>query len=382
MSRATSGRPNVLLYSHVFDPMVGGVETVSRMLAEGLVARGVACRVVTQTPAAAGEAAEFPFEVVRRPDARRVRELVRWADVVLFNGASLAMQPWVLLSRKPFVWVHVGYQACSIDGLGWVDNGPTPLTPWASFVFHLRRAGLRRGLLDGAKLMVRRAVALHGATRNVAITRWMAQKLPLPRQVLIYNPFPVESFRPAAGQPADHDFFFLGRLVQEKGVGTLIRAFATVVRRSATPPRLLLIGDGAERPVIEALVDELGLRPQVTFAGKQSGPALLAWVARGRIGVLPSIWYEPMGGVAVELLAAGKALIVSEAGGLAECVGDAGLVFPNGDDRALAGQMQRLLDEPEFERALAARASERATAFAPGPFLDQYLALLQQLHAP
>lgn len=367
---------NVLLYSHAFDPSLGGVETVSRTLADGLVARGMACKVITQTP---GPGADFPFEVVRQPAGERIRELVRWADVVLFNGASLALQPWVLLSRKPFVWVHVGYQAACIDGAGWVDGARSPLTPWASFVFHARRSGWKGGIKDGLKLLLRRFVATRLVTRNVAITRWMDRRLPLPRQVQIYNPFPIEQFRAADGRPADHDFFYVGRIVQEKGIDTLIRAFAAVVQHSDPAPRLLLIGDGTARDGIESLVDELGLRRHVTFAGKQSGPALIEWVSRGLIGVLPSVWYEPMGGVAIELLAAGKCLIVSEQGGLAECVGDAGLVFPNGDDGELAKRMLELLGDPALQRVLAERARQRARSFAPAPFIDQYVALLKQL---
>jgi len=368
---------NVLLNSHMFDPSLGGIETVSRTLAEGFVARGIPCKVVTQSP---GPGMQFPFEVIRQPDRQRVRELVDWADIVLFNGASMSMQPQVLFSRKPFVWVHAGYQAACIDGAGWVDGGRSPLTPWASFLFHGRRSGWRSGFIGGIKLMGRRFFAKHLVTRNVAITRWMAQRMPLPRQVHIYNPFPIEQFRGADGRPTDHAFFYAGRLVQEKGVDTLVRAFATVVRRSGeTPPRLLLIGDGTGRPAIEKLVDELGVRSQVTFAGKQSGKALVDWVSRGQIGVLPSVWYEPMGGITVELMAAGKALIVSAEGGLAECAGEAGLTFPNGDHATLAERMLQLLADPELQHVLATRARERARQFLPSPFVDQYVALLREL---
>ena len=119
----------VLLYSHAFHPSLGGVETVSLALAQGFVANGVECKVVTQTPASPTDSASFSFDVIRQPGRQRARELVRWADVVLFNGASLALQPWVLLERKPFVWVHVGYQAACIDGLGWVDNARHRFSP-------------------------------------------------------------------------------------------------------------------------------------------------------------------------------------------------------------------------------------------------------------
>ena len=372
----------VLLYSHAFSPSLGGVETVSLALANGFLANGVECKVVTQSPASPDDAGSFPFEVVRQPGRQQSRALVAWADVVLFNGASLALQPWVILARKPFVWVHVGYQAACIDGLGWVDNAPAPIAPLASIRFHARRSGWGFGLKEGAKLLLRRAVATFVVDRNVAITRWMDKALPLPRQVHIYNPFPIEQFRGADNPSAAFDFFYMGRMVQEKGVDVLLRAFAEVRRRRPdSTARLLLIGDGGARPEMARLVEEFDLSDAVVFAGRQSGAALVDWTSKGRIGVIPSVWFEPMGGVAVELMAAGKSLIVSEAGGLAECVGDAGLVFPNGDHVALADRMLQLLDDPELQRAQSARARERAGSFLPARFVTQYIELLDEVIA-
>ncbi|MGJ7491866.1 glycosyltransferase family 4 protein [Variovorax sp. ZT4R33] len=369
----------VLLYSHAFHPSLGGVETVSMTLAQGFVANGIDCKVVTQSEGSTPD--DFGFEVVRRPGRAQARALVRWADVVLFNGASLALQPWVMLARKPFVWVHVGYQAACIDGLGWVDNAPAPMTPWASVRFHARRTGWPRALREGLKLALRRSVALCGVDRNVAITRWMDAALPLPRQQHIYNPFPIAQFAGADRTAPEFDFFYMGRIVQEKGVDVLVHAFADVLRRHGAGPRLLLIGDGGARPDIERLVAELGLSQAVVFAGKQSGAALVDWVGRGAVGVLPSVWYEPMGGVAIELMAAGKCLIVSAQGGLAECVGDAGLDFPNGDAQALANRMLQVLQDPAQRDALAAAARQRSKAFLPERFIAQYIALLQDVIA-
>ncbi len=372
----------VLLYSHAFHPSLGGVETVSMALALGFLSKGVECKVVTQSPAEASDTTTFPFDVIRQPSRQQARELVRWAEVVLFNGASLALQPWVILERKPFVWVHVGYQAACIDGLGWVDNAPAPITPLPSIRFHARRSGWAFGIKEGLKLMLRRAVATFVVDRNVAITHWMDKAMPLPRQVHIYNPFPIEKFRGADNPFPEFDFFYMGRMVQEKGVDILLHAFAEVHRRRPeSKAQLLLIGDGGARPEMEKLVTEFGLFDAVVFAGRQSGEALVEWTSKGRIGVIPSVWYEPMGGVAVELMAAGKSLIVSEAGGLAECVGDAGLVFPNGDHIALADHMLTLLDDPDLQRSQSARARERAKSFLPAIFVDQYIALLKEVAA-
>jgi glycosyltransferase involved in cell wall biosynthesis len=387
----------VLLYSHAFHPSVGGVESVSMTLAEGFIANGIECKVVTQTldddlptsaptlwlsmsaSSAAPATSPFGFEVIRQPRSAQVRELLRWADVVLFNGASMRLQPWVLFARKPFVWVHVGYQVACIDGLGWVDNAPAPLTPMASVRFHAQRSGWPWALREGLKLAIRRAFAAVAVDRHVAITQWMAKALPLPRQVQIYNPFPIAQFAAADTAKPEFDFFYMGRLVQEKGVEVLVRAFAEVLRRHGPGPRLLMIGDGTARPAIETLVAELGVADDIVFVGRRTGAALVREVGRGAIGIIPSVWYEPMGGVAIELMAAGKCLIVSAEGGLAECVGDAGLSFPNGDHVALADRMLSLLADPTRQVALSAMARQRAQTFMPERFVAQYIALLRDV---
>ncbi|MBS0340202.1 MAG: glycosyltransferase, partial [Proteobacteria bacterium] len=106
---------------------------------------------------------------------------------------------------------------------------------------------------------------------------------------------------------------------------------------------------------------------------------LVDWVGQGAVGIVPSAWEEPMGGVAIELMAAGRGLIVSERGGLAECAGDAGLLFPNGDANALAACMLRILSEPQLRHTLGQRALQRAERFAPGRFVDQYVELLRSV---
>ena len=370
----------ILLYSHAFYPSTGGVETVSMELAEGFIHSGMQCKVLTRTPQEPGT--KFDFEVIDNADKRRERELIRWADVVLFNGASLSLQPWMTLMRKPFVWVHVGYQACTIDGAGWSEGAPAPLTPWASVRHHAQRS-MRAAVKEGVKLAMRRFVAKRLVTRNVAITKWMAEANPLPRQVQIYNPFPVGRFAAGSGSEIAgpmFDFMYLGRLVSEKGVDVLLRAFAKVVE--ANPPntsRLLIVGDGDCRWSLETLAKKLGIWRRVVFVGHQRGQALVEYVSKGRIAVVPSVWNEPMGGVAVELMAAGRNLIVSEHGGLAECLGDAGLVFPNGDVDALARQMTKLVDDRELQALQSKRAQERAMDFMPAPLVDQYIALLREI---
>ena len=367
----------VLLYSHNFHPAIGGLETVSLALANGFAQNNIDCVVVTTS--AGNDDSIFPFKVVRQPNRKQQIDLVKWADVVLFNGASMALQPWLLWYRKPFMWTHVGYQVSCIDGLGWVEGEAAPIKPLASVIYHIKRKGIVWGVKEGFKLALRRFIAKHLVTKNIAITKWMNDIQPLPRQVHIYNPFPINQFLgSAANTNFEYDFIFLGRIVSEKGVPTLLNAFHILLQQNPQiDSKLLIIGDGKWRDKMEALCHSLDISAKVTFAGKQSGQALVDWVSKGQIAVIPSEWFEPMGGVALELMAAGKNLIVSELGGLKECVGNVGLTFMNGDANDLAACMAKLLHNKQLRDEQKAMAAERIKLFDPSIFVAQYIEVLK-----
>jgi glycosyltransferase involved in cell wall biosynthesis len=365
---------NILLYSRRFFPDIGGIESVSLTLAEQIVAAGHSCTVVTET-SAPETLPGWSFSVERAPNRRRRMRLVQWADVVHSNGASLAFFPYAALLRKPFIWTHQGYQLVSVDGLGWADGKPAPLTPLASLRFHYPSLGLRASVKETLKLALRRAVGF-SAAKNVAITRWVAQRQPLPRQVVIYNPFSLSRFRVVASMrgSARYDFLFVGRLVTEKGVDTLLRALAALnARTGRSPASLLIIGDGPHRTALEGTVKLLGLGPHVRFAGKMVGRELVDAIPDGKIAIVPSEWEEAMGGVALELMAAGRPIIVSERGGLAECISDGGWTFPNGDHAALADLMATLLDDESVRYSKTAEALRVLKHFDETALAHQYL---------
>jgi glycosyltransferase involved in cell wall biosynthesis len=130
---------------------------------------------------------------------------------------------------------------------------------------------------------------------------------------------------------------FAGRLVFEKGVDLLVRAIGEV--RSAVPDaRLLIVGDGPERPRLEALVRELALGQTVGFAGALDRVSLEGRLGGAWVQAMPGRWIEPFGNVGAEALMRGTALVATEPGGAAELVRESGggAVVPRGDVAALA----------------------------------------------
>jgi glycosyltransferase involved in cell wall biosynthesis len=378
----------ILLHSHVFWPSVGGIESVSHSLALGLATRGHATTVVTETHSA--NEREVPYRVVRAPSLPVLAKIARTHDIIHSNGASLRLVGIAAALRKPFVWTHGGYQLECIDGAGWIAGHAAPLSPFASVAHHARLFGVRKASVDALKLAIRR-LALPLVDANVAISRHLAERQPLPRQSVIYNPVDVDRFSAIpvdlvddGPAPLPSTFAFLGRLISEKGVEDLLHAFASLrdAHRAGTAfelPTLTIIGDGMERPALETLASRLGIVDRVRFVGSQSGKALLRLVHAAEIFVLPSAWEEPMGITGVELLAARKPLIVSERGGLHECVAGGALAFPNGDRHALAAVMQRLWLDRALRSELLCSAVEIVERFRKKSPVESYLELYTNL---
>ena len=367
----------ILLQSTLFHPSVGGIETVSKCLAENYAWLGNYCTVVTRTISL--EPDIDIYNVSRNPDQDEKVKLIQNHDLIHCNGASLELFFLAKRYRKPIIWTHAGYQLISIDGLGWYEGHPSPLNPFQSYLFHWRHKGFVRASLEIAKLSLRMLVS-HFVTYNVAITNWVAMRQPLPNQIVIYNPFPIDKFSLISGKETEYefDFFFLGRLVSEKGVGTLLKAFHLFLQENLNyDKKLLIIGSGNWQSKLIQICDELSITEKVVFAGKQTGENLLSWVKKAKISIIPSEWEEPMGGVALEMLAAGKLVIVSENGGLAECVGKAGLSFPNGNFVVLKEKMDLLLNSVELQTELLAATSEQLANFQEIDKAKEYITLFE-----
>ncbi len=370
----------IIFYSSVFYPSVGGLETVSETLADHLAELGAQVTLITETPDK-GVSKNFPYRVIRRPSKSERYRLIRKADIVYSNGASMALFFFAKLLNKPFVWTHAGYQLQCIDGGGFKDGEPAPLTPRESIKYYWKKFGFQVAFVEGIKLYLRRFVGKILVDKNIAITNWVAKRQPLPRQMVIYNPFPVTRFKTVdRNVPKEFDFIYVGRLTSEKGVLTLLRAFRLLVNHERYQhKRLVIVGDGNWRSRYQEYAEKMQLNDRVVFTGSKTGTDLLDIVSRAEIAVVPSEIEEPMGGVAVEMMAAGKNIIVSRDGGLAECIGDAGLTFPNGDAEALSQCMQRLLEDTVLRQEHKERAIFRVQSFNEAELSRSYYQTFQEI---
>lgn len=154
---------------------------------------------------------------------------------------------------------------------------------------------------------------------------------------------------------------FVARLVEEKGGALLLDALAALTE----PWQLDIIGDGPQKPALQAQVARLGLEPRVTFASLPSA-RMPAFYQSIDVLVVPSLtrpnWKEQFGRVIVEAMACRVPVIGSASGAIPNVIGDAGLIVPEGDPAALAEGLRSLQHDPDWRRHLGQRGRERVLA--------------------
>jgi len=168
---------------------------------------------------------------------------------------------------------------------------------------------------------------------------------------------------------------FLGRLSKEKGVGVLLDALSRV-------PQVLfkIVGDGPLSDEWQQKACGLGLK-NVEFTGLKHGKKLEALISGAEFGVVPSIWYENQPFTITEMFAAGKPVIASNLGGMAELVqrNITGLLFEPGNADDLALCISQLANNPQECQAMGRHAYEYVrNALSPGRHVKKILEIYEK----
>jgi glycosyltransferase involved in cell wall biosynthesis len=169
---------------------------------------------------------------------------------------------------------------------------------------------------------------------------------------------------------------FVGRLSPEKGVMHLLKALADL------PPKfkLVLVGDGPQRPALEAFAAEARIKNRVKFLGSWDNPEDI--MSSSDIVVVPSTWYEAFGRVVIEAMNHGVAVIASRIGGMAELFDDGveGVYVQPADPSELALALRTM--EQDRQRLRAMGASGRALVgqrYSITRVVQQYADLYEEL---
>lgn len=163
-----------------------------------------------------------------------------------------------------------------------------------------------------------------------------------------------ELFRPAVQRP-DRPFTigYFGRLVPEKGLSNLLNASA----RLTGDWRLRIVGSGPEESALKAQAAGLGIADRVCFDAYQPSTAMPDLYRELDVFVLPSLtrpnWKEQFGRVLIEAMSSGVPVVGSDSGAIPDVIGNAGLVFPEGDSASLYGHLATLQQDAELQAHLA-----------------------------
>jgi len=269
------------------------------------------------------------------------------------------------LRRKRYDLLHAAFEPWSLIPQSLSGKYPTVVqgaesilttAPWP---MRLRRIGTTRVLKNAAGV-------LSWGDKSLMAFRKMGLPVDTPQEVIpmgipdpeLFSPTPLE------GLNGKLRVLFVGRLVKEKGIGTLMEALCQL----SIPVVLKIIGEG---PLSVYIGESASNCPHVEliFEGSASGQEVARAMSWSHIVVVPSeptsTWEEQWGRVAVEAMLSGRPTLVSDCGELPAIVGDSRMTFPAGDVDSLRWALANLNKERGTLESLGDSMRISAKRFAP-----------------
>lgn len=292
----------ICIFSRPFHPAVGGLEQIAKTLAYEFHFSKNNVEVVTDTLIDISEKNEFPFKIIRTSSLKERYNAFKRADVILFMNFTFAGVPLAILAWRPIVLSH--------------------------HIMYGIKGKLKTRIIEFSKNQFTRFFL------NISVSNFLAKKIP-GNSIVIPNAYDNKSFF-YTQKKRDKDFVFCGRLVSDKGVNVLLESFK-IILIEYPDSTLTIIGDGPYRKFLEEKSINLKLQKNIIYTGILKGKDLVNMLKEHSCMVIPSLWEEPFGIVALEGIASCDTLISSNRGGLPEAIGDCGiLVNPTKNELAKA----------------------------------------------
>jgi len=376
----------ILQLAQFYPPVIGGEERHVRNLSVELASRGhdvhVACLDVGEPPdddpgvavhvlpnvgskvpalyptADRPLALPVPDPIAARALARLVGE-VRPDVVHAHNWIINSYLPLAAARRLPLVYsLHDYSHVCATKRLMYRDelcSGPAPrkclecATDWY---------GTGRGPVIWSLVRSGRPMRNRVADVFTPVSRFVGRANQLDEQGVPWEVVPnfipdsLLDSRAVDRDPAlpESDYlFYAGDLSEQKGVGTILAAYAAL--DPATRPALVLVGRRA--------MDLSWLPEGVRVEEKWEHARVVSGFVHALAAVLPSRWPDPCPTTVLEAMALGAPLVTTHMGGIADMVadGESALVVPPGDVAATAAALARIVAEPSLRKRLSAQAS-------------------------
>ena len=365
----------MVLESTFPSPRGGGAEAQVRTLAKALRARGQ--RVTVLTPLTASGPQRRIERIDGVPVCRLAYPRLRWIGGPLL-WLRLAM--FLCLRRRRYdVWhVHIAHHlgaVCALLGR-WLD---TPVLVKVSGWWELEKGTLAPDAWPVARMAYHcllRATAWQAISTRIA-SALVKKGIPPSRIVAIPNAVDTRRFRAIAPAPGTGPrFVFVGRVVEEKGLGTLLEAFADILR-AYPEASLRIVGGGPLESALKQRAAALGIDSRVDFAGHRED--IETFLAEADFGVLPSR-IEGLSNTLLEGMAAGLPMVASRVSGSEDLIrsGENGWLFEPDDRAGLAACLAEAAKLTAAGRAaMSAKARETVERHAG---LDNVLDSLIQVY--
>ena len=303
----------ICIYTSTFYPVVGGIENFVFLLAKEFTKFGHQVTVLTDIKKITKN--KFPFKVSRTNSFFKKINIFKKNDIVLCNNFSFKGVPAALLSGKKFFIVH--HSAYHMNG-----------APFFSKEYMLSYIKTRVCFFFD----------------NIAVSKFVSKSLPVRSKVIfnLYNNYAIKRLNIKKKK----DFIFCGRLVSDKGANILINAFSYILKKKKNS-FLTIVGDGPEYRNLKEKTYKLGIQKNIEFTGIVTDTIKNKKLNEHFCMVVPSLWNEPFGSVALEGLATTQFVISSNKGGLPEAIKNCGqLVDPN--IKKLSAAMSNFLNYKKY----------------------------------
>jgi glycosyltransferase involved in cell wall biosynthesis len=365
----------ILTLNHEFPPVGGGAAPMSLQLAKQFVSMGHWVDVITMRwrdmPAIEvidGVTVYRTWAVRKRPDFCRTHEMATYLPGAVGKA-------WRLARKNRYDVIHTHF---IIPGspLGWMIHRlcgiPQVVTCHGSDVpgYNPDRFKLAHTLIKPAwRFLANHADAL--VCPSESLKRLLLKHIPDLNVSVIPNGIDIEKFPLPTAERKNH-ILMCSRMLPRKGFQYLIEA----VKDLSLDWQVHLVGDGPYRPELEKLAQ--GSKTPILFYGwlDQQDEQFKRLFRESSIFVFPSE-AENFPTVLLEAMAAGVAVITSDAGGCPEVVGDAGLIFPSQNVAALRNLLLTLVNDAAKRQEFSLAARRRAEQFAWPAIVQQYLEIFE-----
>lgn len=358
----------LVLVTQDFPPRRGGIQTYALELARRLATRLPAFAVIApRTQGAEAVDRELPFRVLRSgtSDTLIAAAAPLLAELTLKDGfdhtlhAQWSTLPAALALRA---MKRLRFAAVAAHGRELL------LTPWHTAPFAQRGYdAVRRRALTSADRVLAGSEYTAGLARALGVRDERLRVTRYGTDPARFRPLDASALRERLGLTARPVLLTIARLVERKGIDSVLRALGAV-RRAVPNVCYVVAGEGPERERLGALARELELDDNVRFVGPVTDAELPLWYALADVFVMPSRSEPPdvegFGIVFLEASACERPVVAARAGGVPDAVADgiSGLLVTPGDTGELAAKLSELLLDPPRAAELGRRGRQRVLA--------------------